>query len=171
MCSFEGAVRAHSLPRWPPNTEVLSPSLGMPLTFTACKSMGGAAVVLRMSQSDWTVNLPVVKHTLSSYLVSLLVEFTASPKFKPRHGGSEYDGAGSCFSRAVQFSAEAWPLFCHLFSRLLLTTVNAYITLSYIFKPHASSSKHLPLPSLALRLDFSTSKDSHRPSRSSRDKI
>lgn len=113
MCSFEGAVRAHSLPRWPPNTEVLSPSLGMPLTFTACKSMGrGAAVVLRMSQSDWTVNLPVVKHTLSSYLVSLLVEFTASPKFKPRHGGSEYDGAGSCFSRAVQFSAEAWPLAC-----------------------------------------------------------
>lgn len=127
----------------------------------------GAAVVLRMSQSDWTVNLPVVKHTLSSYLVSLLVEFTASPKFKPRHGGSM---TGLAPASAELSSSLLRPGHCSA-SRLLLTTVNAYITLSYIFKPHASSSKHLPLPSLALRLDFSTSKDSHRPSRSSRDKI
>lgn len=36
----------------------------------------------------------------------------ASPKFKPRHGGSEHDRASSCFCLALQFSDEAWPLAC-----------------------------------------------------------
>lgn len=106
-----------------------------------------------MSQSDWTVNSPVVKHMLSSYLVPLLAEFTASPKFKPRHGGSEQDGAGSCFCLAVQFSAEACQLLV-AYDNLCIHSPILYIQARCLF---------LQTSAPAFFGSQTTSRENHRP--------